>query len=325
MKKETYLINNREYSLVLPLSDELNFNPDKNYLFELPHLNAMNVTGARATEFLQGQLSCDVNQVNSTTMRQGSLCNLKGRVQALLDIINWQGYKLVLPADLLHETMASLAKTAMVSRVTLQHTFDFKVYGFYLSNPDDLLPNVLTNPLAPFAAVSNEKNYCYAIGDNFYLIITSDEGSQLAEPFIKQQQLRGSLGWHRLQLERPRVEIYPQTRGTFLPHRLDLHKRNYISFDKGCYKGQEIIARTHYRAKLKHGLGIFSIHCNEPLSAGKKIFDLTDRAEAGELIDFCPLSPEQYLIVASMIHDHPSMVQIEDQEEAITLNSLLSF
>lgn len=298
---------------------------DKNYLFELPHLGMISVNGPRAAELLQGQLSCDVNHVNSTTMRKGALCNLKGRVQALVDVINWQGLKLVLPCDLINQTMDSLAKAAMLSRVVLSPDSDYKLFGFYLNNPEDLLPSPLTAELNAFSAVSTDDSYCYAIGDNFYLIINiAKTAFTLTDPFISQQQMRGSLAWHRLQLDRPRVEIYPESRGAFLPHRLNLHKTDYISFDKGCYKGQEIVARTHYRAKLKHGLKNFFVSSKLPLHSGQKLLNLSDNAEIGELVDFCPLSADNYLIVASILNEHPEVARLEGQDVAITLNTTLS-
>lgn len=293
---------------------------DKNYLFELNGMSVISVTGDRAAEFLQGQLSCDVRDVNETTMRKGAQCNLKGRVLTLLNVINWHGLQLVLPESLIDVTLTSLTKTAFVSRVNLHPNQDIKVYGFYLENPLDLLPFNQPLPEGSCSITSTMDSCIYSISDHMYLILArSDSAQTLMEPFRVHQQIASSLKWHELQLQQLQVQIYPQTRGLFLPHRIDLHKSGFISFDKGCYKGQEIIARTHYRAKLKHGLCKFIIETREALSVGMKIFNTIDNSETGELIDFCPIEGGNYLIVTSILMEHPEYVLFESHMEPVKL------
>jgi len=296
-----YIINTRPYTINTLLDEE-----NSNGLYDLSYLSLINIEGDRAGEFLQGQVSCDVNQVTRDQMRQGLFCNLQGRIQAMVDVINYQGFQLVLPADLIPSMLTILAKTAMVSRVKVKAHAGAHVYGLYIPNPDASLPLDITLPSLPFSAIHTADTYCYALGDHCYILISNTA--------LANQPLRGSLAWHRLQLSLGRVEIYPDTQAMFLPHRLDLHKKNYISFDKGCYKGQEIIARTHYRAKLKHGLQQFLIDTEEPLLAGSKVFSLDKGTEIGELIDFCPVSARHMMISVSILNEHPESVQIEGQQ-----------
>jgi hypothetical protein len=95
-----------------------------------------------------------------------------------------------------------------------------------------------------------------------------------------------------------------------------------LSFNKGCYKGQEIIARTHYRAKLKHTLKLFYINTTEPLQSGQKFYDIKTHLEIGELIDYCPLENHRFLIAASMIFDHSMSVHFEEHNTDIDLEPL---
>lgn len=299
MPMNNYLINSRQLTACTPLASELIFEPSCNYLFDLSYLASLQVDGEKAQEFLQGQLSCDLRQVNPEQMRQAAMCNLKGRVLALMDVLNWQeqGWQLILPQDLLLETQASLSKVAMFSRVTLKPATQYRLFGFYLQNANDSLPfnHKLVN--SPYA-VMHQEHYCiYALDPQFYIILVDTRRSEeLCQPFINSKQWRGSLAWHALQLQQKRIEIYPESRGLFLPHRLGLHLSGYISFDKGCYKGQEIIARTHYRAKLKHELQVFTMKSDKPLQSGQKLLN-----DKGELIDFCPIAEGNFLIAASML------------------------
>lgn len=320
MNFKEYLLNSRPYTALSPLIDEFNFQADENYLFDLSYLTSIAVIGERGAEFLQGQLSCDIRKVTTDRMQQGVMCNLKGRILALLDVINWHHLQLVLPGDLLTETTASLMKTALLSRVQLETTA-YRMYGLYVNNQFDLLPENLQLPNERFAVTHTDELCCYQLSDNFYLILATKKAiPSLSQPFITKQQMRGSLAWHQLQLQQKRILIYPETRGLFLPHRLDLHLSGYLSFDKGCYKGQEIIARTHYKAKLKHGLRLFSIHTTERLLAGKKLLTSSGETEVGELIDFSPLADGRYLIAASILFEHPNEILIEGNKHPVTLS-----
>lgn len=322
MITDTYLIDQRTYTFS-NLETISEFDNKKNYLFELAYLGALNIQGDKAQEFLQGQLTCDVRKITPDFMSQGAQCNLQGRILALLDVIYWKQYQLILPKDLLVNTQTSLSKTAMLSRVKLELSDAFQVFGFCLNNPNDLV--FCDRPLStePFSVTQTEDFYCYCLGDNLYMLLVNQENAQeLIAPFLQSKQYRGSLAWHCLQLRHKHLEIYPTTRGLFLPHRLDLHLSNYLSFNKGCYKGQEIIARTHYRAKLKHSLAIFVIESTETLSVGKKLFDISGKTEVGELIDFCPLDNNRYLIAVSILLEHPSKIKIENQESTIRLESI---
>lgn len=317
-----HLVNKRPLSAFSSLANEFAYEPQKNYLFDLSYLAGLHVAGDRAQEFLQGQVSCDVRDVNAQQMRQGALCNLKGRVLALVDIINWEamGIHLILPADILPETKASLAKTAMFSRVTLHLDTSYQLFGFYLQNPKDIKPFNLELPVISLSVVSNDDYFCYCLGNNLYIfLVKTSKCVDIQDQFTQKSQWRGSLAWHALQLQQKRIEIYPESRGMFLPHRLGLQLSGYLSFNKGCYKGQEIIARTHYRAKLKHELKVFTIKTNEDLHSGQKLFGENDSIEIGELIDYCPLGDGRFVIEASMVLETPKKTRIEGHQGVVEL------
>ena len=297
-----YIINTRSFTSSTPLTTELEFDSSKNYLFDLSYLSVLSVIGDKAQEFLQGQLSCDLRKVDKQIMQQGALCDLKGRVRAMVDVIYWsdKDVRLILPDDLLTETQASLAKPAMFSKVTIEKNNDYECFGFYSQQPKDITPFDLELVNIAHSLTYDDNFCCYALGDDFYLLLVKSSVAQaLRDRFIKQTQYRGSLAWHALQLRLKRMEIYPESRGLFLPHRLNLQNTGYLSFDKGCYKGQEIIARTHYRATLKHELRLLEIHTNEVLASGQNVF--SDDQVVGEVIDYCPIKEDTNLVLISIL------------------------
>lgn len=285
--------------------------PEQSTLFDLTGLKAIDVKGDNAAEFLQGQLSCDVREVNQHTIRQAVFCNLKGRILGLLDVIYLKNFKLILRADLLDDSINSLAKTAMLSRVSLQKDAEYRLYGLYANAADAHKWNL---PVHQHEFNSGEDFSCWSAGDNYYFII-----SQQIPENLQSQPLSNYASWHRLQLARGRVEIYPQTRGLFLPHRLNLQESGHLNFNKGCYKGQEIIARTQFRATLKHRMQLITLQTDEPVRPGQKILDGQGQMETGELIDLAVIDGNRYLMAASMLLGHPSEVLFEGHSHPVTL------
>ncbi|WP_133129231.1 YgfZ/GcvT domain-containing protein [Legionella yabuuchiae] len=322
MTTNTYVLNDRPYSLYTSLEQALQFDPTKNYLFDLSYLGMIQLQGDNSQAFLQGQLTTDVASVQPTQMKPGALCNIKGRILALVDVLQWNGLKLILPEDMVEATLTNLAKTAMFSRIKLSQKPMPHVLGFYCQNPNDLMPSTISLPESLYHVNQTEAICIYTIGPKLHIILLDDFNmDSIKQPFIARNQWKGSLAWHKLQLLNEMYELYPVSRGLFLPHRLELHNTERISFNKGCYLGQEIIARTHYRAKLKHEMKLFIISSAQTLRSGLKLISTDEPSiEVGELVDFCPIGKDKVLIAASVLKDNlPAHCFIEGHDKEVAL------
>jgi folate-binding protein YgfZ len=91
--------------------------------------------------------------------------------------------------------------------------------------------------------------------------------------------------WHHARLLDKKFELYEETIGLFLPHDLGLEKDNWIDFKKGCYRGQEIIARMHYLGKSKYHLALLANQHTQELKPGMQLLD-KDNNKMGEVVDF---------------------------------------
>lgn len=315
------LINSRNFSTYTAIEDELKININKNYLFNLSYLTVLEVVGGNAQQFLQGQITCDLNKLSDIQMLQGAQCNLKGRILSLMDIVLWDGIKIILPSDLSSSTQNSLSKAALLSRVSIKENPQFKLYGFLLQNSHDVLPGstFFSNNLY---AQSHGAGYCYYhIGNGFYIFIIDAEFEQeFLKKFNEHKQLLGSLTWHTLRLQQKNFDIYPESRGLFLPHKVDLHLTQQISFDKGCYKGQEIIARTHYKATLKHELTLYRLTTtNSKLYSGQTLLRADNHSEFGEVVDYSIMGDGSYLIAISHLKEKIPSLLFEKDGELIEL------
>ena len=218
MIENHYFIGSRRYGIMSPLTEELSFLDSDKTLFNLDYMGAIKISGINAREFLQGQLTCDVNLVNETTMQRGALCNLKGRILALVEVVLWNSdFYLLLPNDLLIQTIASLSMVAQISRVSLDHIPSIKING--VLNAENL-------PVNPGEVLNSDASCCYCLTANRHIYISHD-------PLTLDLAQKGSLAWHFLQLQDQNLEIYPETRALFLPHRLNLHNTGFINFNKG--------------------------------------------------------------------------------------------
>lgn len=297
---QNYLINSRSFTLVDELSRELIFDPHKNYLFDLSYLGILDFTGEKAIEFLQGQVTSDLKKLKDQEMLPGAICNLKGRILTLFQTCNLCGLKMILPVDLLEDTQKALLPAAMLSRVKIKQNNDYKILGFYFQDATDLS---LPEALPAFNFYTPGMNPASTSGRFLLLFVGEEERTALVNTFIKTNQYKGSLAWHTLTLLNNAFDIYPETRGEFLPHHLGLHHTSYIDFAKGCYKGQEIIARMQYRAVIKHEFDLFTIQFNNPIFSGQKIMSESNSKDRGQLIDFSPITENQMLVAATVLID----------------------
>ena len=281
-------------------------------LYDLSHLTALTLQGEASRTLLQGQLSCDVREVDSQHMRQGALCNLKGRVLALIDVVEFQHMQLILPRALSAFVIKNLQKPALLSRVNLAENPHLHLFGFYHAASDDKTPFNWPMPRERLAFHQFTAGCCWGVNHELSLLLLEQPAAEsLRQSDLGQQALHGAQAWHQQLLQAGLFELYPSTSGLFLPHRLNLQHTGQLSFNKGCYKGQEIIARMHYRSTPKHTLKAFQLTSKEPIEAGLKINDPLTQQELGELVDYYPINANAYYVIASMLFEHPLEVQLD--------------
>lgn len=266
-----YTINSRSYSQLEPLPQDLEFEKECAYAFDLSNHVILEVKGDNAETFLQGQLTCDMQQVTGDKTIPAALCNLQGRILALVDVLNDKGFKLVMHKDLLDIVIKTLSKPAMFSRVKLEINNTLTVIGLYPNQSADCTKKYELVPI------------------------------HLKENYLSTLANKSQLAWHKLNLDQGVITIYPQTSGLFLPHNLGLHNTACVSLTKGCYKGQEIIARMHYKAKLKYEFKTLTFKWEGEIYPGDRLIEKESHKDIGELVDFCPLGNHDYLIAISVL------------------------
>lgn len=223
-------------------------------MFTLVHLDSyalIRVSKADAATFLQGQLSCDVHTLHSTHLSLGAYCNLKGRVMALFKLfLVGSDYYLQCPADLVDKAILKLKQHALFSNVLIDNA-QWDTIGIIRENIEPLLarhPTLLPNLI--ILAVPNTETQQIPR----WQLMAPSEIIQLLWGALTQEadvRIETPEYWTLLDIRAGIPEITSETSERFLAHHLNLPALNAISFTKGCYHGQEIIARMQYRAVIK--------------------------------------------------------------------------
>lgn len=240
--------------------------PDKAF-YVLPHMGVLSIEGEDTIGFLQGQLTIDVTDF--TPGQIGLYCNKEGRIISLYYLNkDHDTYQLIMPKSILPQTEKKLKRFGMFSKVSIKPT------------PLAVLMTKASNTLTP-------------------LLVPQEELVLMCQGLEQKQPILGSLSWVYYQLQQYVPSIYPNTIEKWLPHRIGLHKKNALDFEKGCYLGQEIIARMHFKAKLKHAPMTFI--SNSPKHIGESL--TVEGKTVGEVIDNCPCKDNTYLILASVVND----------------------
>jgi folate-binding protein YgfZ len=122
-----------------------------------------------------------------------------------------------------------------------------------------------------------------------------------------------SMQWKALMINEGIPVIYPETSGKFLPHEINLHTLNAISFNKGCYTGQEIIARMHYRGKLKNHMRKMAISSETQPFPGCDMYVLheTEWKLFGMVVDAIPQDNQYQLLVITDKNTEDKTCQIK--------------
>lgn len=252
-------------------------------LYQLVEMGILKVSGNDAKKFLQGQLTCNLDEITPTESRMGAHCNPQGRIISLFHLFLFQNaYYLLMPKSLIDIAMSALKKYALFYKVEVSN----------ISNEWNCLGISGHLPALP------ETIYCLATMDSTRHILIG-KASEIANIAAQINKQAAAEHWKCLDIAQGIPHIYLETSGKFLPHEINLDKLNAVSFNKGCYTGQEIIARMHYRGKLKSHLYIGKLNNTHSLKPGEPIFCLQDNhaRNVGTLVDACVNEQDEYQIL----------------------------
>ncbi len=236
--------------------DELAAARDGAAVVPLTQLGVLRVAGPDARAFLQSQLTSDLEQVSPTAAQLSGYCTPKGRLLAtFLLVLHGDGYRLVLPRSVAVPLETRLRKYVLRSKVSIAAD-DIPLLGVCGPSAHAALSQVFPSPprLPLEAAQHREASVALLPGDCFLLLIDPPRAGDLWARLSRLARPAGEAAWNWRQIRAGVANVLPATQEAFLPQMLGMDTYGAVSLQKGCYPGQEIVARTHYLGNLKRHL-----------------------------------------------------------------------
>mgnify|MGYP001826626102 CR=1 FL=1 len=264
--------------------------------YDLSELALVGVSGEDSSAFLQGQLSNDITQLDASHPHQlSAYCTPKGRVLALFHILKREdSYLLIAPRAIMDKVLPRLRMFVMRSRVEFTTEETLRLYGMLRA------PGVEFLDLLPAGATAD----AHCLDPQRYFILASQPPAD---------DLLGHGEWRSMDIVQNLPQVFLPLYEVLVPQSLNLDLVGAVSFKKGCYPGQEIIARIRYRGKPKtRMINAMCTQCKS-LAVGATVYIEERERPAGHIVDIivtgegCRLS-----IAVPVTHVHEGAVYLDE-------------
>ena len=262
---------------------------------DLSHFGLIKLSGADIRTFLQGQVTNDVNAVTASQAQVNSYCSPKGRMLGSFWLFERDGdLYMQLPLERLEPTLKRIGMFVLRSDVTLSNESD-ALLRFGLSG--DCSPALLKNaPTQPWATNTEAEITTLRLpGDRprFEVIGPADSITALWNDLSGKASSTTPAFWSLMDIRAGLPTVFDETSEAFVPQMANLQLIGGVSFKKGCYTGQEVVARMQYLGKLKRRMYRARLAIGSAPAPGTEIFSSnSDSGQgAGRLVDSAP-SPD---------------------------------
>ncbi|MDC0407070.1 folate-binding protein YgfZ [Candidatus Thioglobus sp.] len=252
-------------------------------IYQLNHRTLLKLTGKDVQSFLQGQFSNDINTLEQGVVQLNAYCQHQGKIIALIWVMKKnESFYLSFPSDLAEIVVKRLSMFKMMSDVVIVD---------------------ISNELVQLGVIDED------LKDGFKL---NQHQSVVLVEYTSEFELADERLWDEACIENNIAEVTLDTSEQFVPQLLNLDIDEVgVSFTKGCYPGQEVVARLHYLGKSKRRLRMFE--CKDDLKVGDKLFALgSNSAKASGVVVRRVKIDAKSLCLAT--------IEIAHEDDQITLN-----
>jgi folate-binding protein YgfZ len=273
---------------------------------QLPFLGVLRVGGADAAGFLQGQLTNDVRLLDDGRTQLAGYNTPQGRVVALLRLRKTDdAIYALLPTDLLERVCTHLRKFVLRSRVDLQVAADLRV-GSIAAVPS--LPAMASAQVVAFDYASGRRVVA-APADTWRSITGSVPAGD--QPLARDEWLAGDI-------RDGQPQVFAATSEAFIPQMLNLDLIDGISFSKGCYTGQEIVARTQNLGRIKRRMFRYRIEGGTPPPPLAGLY--LEGAKVAEVLTGAACGDRAELLAVTSLDARDRVLTLEDGRSAAPLD-----
>ncbi len=286
-------------------SDECIATRDGTVICDLSQFGVLKVSGEDAQTFLQNLCSNDIKTITPSLAQLNSLNTAKGRV--LATFLVWQSgadYFLQLPHTLLAPIHKKLSMYVLRAKVKIE-VGDSQLISFGISGnqAEDILKSIIGSvPQTDLGIENNAATSIIRIGSDRYQVNTKpDSAVGLWQQLSTRSRPVGSPCWDWLHLRAGIPVILPATQEQFILQMLNLEILGGVSFKKGCYPGQEIVARMHYLGKVKQRTYLAHVESEAPIQPNDSLYsDDFSGQSSGNILNAAPSPQGGYDVLATL-------------------------
>jgi len=277
----------------------------------------LHITGADTLKFLQGQTTCDTRNVDLEHAIPGVYCTPGGRVVCdfLLCQLGPEHFALRLRREIRAAASKTFGKYIVFSKATLEDSReDWVVVGVWGEGAAPALDGIFGPPPgARFGAHASEA---------FVLVRTDDRGERF-ECYLNESSAGDYLAcladamprgaeadWQAGEIIGGVARIEAATVEAHVPQTLNYDLTGHISFNKGCYTGQEVVARLHYRGKPKHRACLAELPAGTRCAAGAPVFDAGSGHKAGSIVNAAETSAGTIALVETAVAERSDSLRL---------------
>ncbi len=288
-------------------SEELQQSNTGHIIADLSHTGLISAQGDDVSTFLQGQFTNDINQVTENRAQLSTYCSPKGRALALFLIYKQQKKTcLQVSEELIEPTLKRLKMFIMRSKVTLEDcTNQYIRLGLSGSESEQKLIKLFSSIPTEEYGTSQHAQLTIVrlpgVSPRFELI-SSDvaEMKNIWSILSKEFTPAGYSAWELTNIHAGIPTLDSTTTDKFVPQMINLDELNAINFKKGCYVGQEVIARVKYLGKVKRRMYPATIESTVTPQAGDAVYDINNDTTIGLIVSAQPESNKKQALLVSI-------------------------
>jgi hypothetical protein len=253
----------------------------------------LKISGSDSELFLQNQLSNDITKLDNSTAQLNAYCQHQGKIIALFWVMRYEGSLLLsFPIDLVEKIQSRLQMFVIMSDVVIQD---------------------VSNEFSQIGLINEAHENAYIIKEQLSVLLEKNNAAAVINADSIDM-------WHKACIDSLLPEIYLLTSEKLVPQMLNLDINEFgVNFSKGCYPGQEVVARLHYLGSAKRRL--FAFESNTEINIGDSLYcassksakDRGDRYKGSGMVVLRIKYKSKYYCLSTL--------EIELQDEAVTLNN----
>jgi folate-binding protein YgfZ len=266
------------------------------FLYSLSKSSLLVISGDDARTFLQGQLTSDVAGLAPDKSQYSGYCTPKGRlIASFLLWRNDSGYVLQLPAELSAPILKRLSMYILRSKVKAADAgAEYALLGVSGEGSAQALQSITaaTPKNSHDVAHENDLTVLKLPGERYEIVVSRAREGEVRAALAAHAEAVGAQHWEWLDIRAGIATILPETQEQFVPQMVNFDAIGAVSFSKGCYPGQEIVARMHYLGKLKQRMVIARIAADATPGPGDKLYSAEFGDQSSGMIANAAPAPE---------------------------------